>query len=72
VNGEDGKAPGHAPARPLEQLTLGELWLHVDSAGQPGLAEPDFSGVMIARELENLATRLLATTDAKQKLSELA
>jgi hypothetical protein len=28
--------------------------------------------VMIARELENLATRLLATTDAKQKLSELA
>jgi membrane protein len=72
VNGEDGRAPGHAPARPLEQLTLGELWLHVDSAGQPGLAEPDFSGVMIARELENLATRLLATTDAKQKLSELA
>lgn len=71
VAGIDGAAPGHAPARPLEALTAGELWTQVDSVGQPGVAEPDLSGVPAARELEALATRLLATSDAGRKISEL-
>ena len=65
------KAVGHTPARPLENMTMGELWTKVDSASQSTLADPDLLSIPVARELEDLATRLMKSSEAHRKLGEI-
>lgn len=71
VSVKNRKTLGHTPARPLENMTMGELWTKVDSASQSTLADPDLLNIPVARELEDLATRLMDSSEANRKLGEM-
>lgn len=63
---------GHRPARPLEKMTVGELWKLVDGRGTGNVGEPDFSSDPAAKELGRIENDLLVSTHATLTLGELA
>lgn len=68
----ESRTGGHKPARPLESMTVGELWSFVDthSAGRAG--EPDLTSDPAAKELGVIEESLMATTISQQTLGELS
>jgi membrane protein len=68
----ESRTGGHRPARPLEPMTVGELWALVDmhSAGAEG--EPDLTSDPAAKELLSIERALLETAGSRLTLGELA
>ena len=63
---------GHRPARPLEKMTIGELWKLVDSRSSGEVGEPDLSSDPAAEELSRVESDLLGSKTAALTLGELA
>lgn len=62
--------PVQVPARPIEQLTVGEVWRMLDSEAE-GEVEPEEGPAACAPGLEALTSRLLASPEASVRLGEL-
>ncbi len=63
---------GHRPARPLEDMTVGELWATVDLRSYNNAGEPDLGSDPAAKELTAIENRLMTGPEAKLTLGELA
>ena len=63
---------GHRPARPLEKMTVGELWNLVDGRSHGHVGEPDLSSDPAALELSRIEKRLLSGHETALTLGELA
>jgi membrane protein len=68
----ESRTGGHKPARPLETMTVGELWAVVDTHSAGTAGEPDLTSDPAAKELSVIEQSLMATTASKQTLGELA
>ena len=68
----ESRTGGHRPARPLEGMTVGELWAVVDGHATGGGGEPDLTADPAARALSGLEGRLLAAGDGRMTIGELA
>jgi membrane protein len=67
----EGKEQGHTPARPLDALTVGELWQLLDSEAG-GVLEDGKGAASCCPQLEELTARLLRSPEAAQRLGDLA
>lgn len=63
---------GHRPARPLEAMTVGELWSTVDLRSFNHAGEPDLGSDPAAKALAQIESRLMESADSKLTLGELA
>lgn len=63
---------GHRPARPLEAMTVGQLWGIVDLHSDNHAGEPDLRSDPAAHELSQIEQRLMQTPDSLVTLGELA
>jgi membrane protein len=68
----ESRTGGHKPARPLEGMTIGELWAVVDTHSAGGAGEPDLTADPAARALGGLEARLLGAGDGRMTIGELA
>lgn len=68
----ESRTGGHKPARPIEKMTVGELWTLVDLHTVNRSGEPDLRSDPAARELGDIERSLMATPDSRQTLGELA
>ena len=68
----ESRTGGHKPARPLEIMTVGELWAVVDTHSAGTAGEPDLTSDPAAKELSVIEDSLMATAISKQTLGELA
>ena len=68
----ESRTGGHKPARPLETMTVGELWAVVDTHSAGTAGEPDLTSDPAAKELSLIEDGLMATAISKQTLGELA
>lgn len=68
----ESQTAGHRPARPLESMTVGELWATVDLRSYNNAGEPDLGSDPAAKELNAIENRLMAGAEAKLTLGELA
>jgi len=67
----ESRTGGHKPARPLEAMTVGELWAVVDTHSAGSAGEPDLTSDPAAKELAAIELSLMATTPSMQTLGEL-
>lgn len=63
---------GHKPARPLEAMTVGELWAVVDTHSAGSAGEPDLTSDPAAKELGAIEGSLMVTEASRLTLGELA
>lgn len=63
---------GHKPARPLEKMSVGELWGLVDRYSATVAGEPDLTADPAARELAGIEEALLDQAASRLSLGELA
>ncbi len=63
---------GHKPARPIDQMTVGELWSIVDMRTTGGTDEPDLTSDPAAKALLAIEQALLETAGSRLTLGELA
>jgi membrane protein len=68
----ESRTGGHKPARPLETMTVGELWAVVDTYSAGTAGEPDLTSDPAAKELSLIEDSLMATAASKQTLGELS
>ena len=68
----ESRTGGHKPARPIENMTVGELWSLVDLHTVNRSGEPDLRSDPAARELAGIERSLMATPDSRLTLGELA
>jgi membrane protein len=68
----ESRTGGHKPARPLEPMTVGELWAVVDTHSAGTAGEPDLTSDPAAKELAVIEVSLMATAASQQTLGELA
>jgi membrane protein len=68
----ESRTGGHKPARPIEKMTVGELWSLVDLHTVNRSGEPDLRSDPAARELAGIERSLMATADSRLTLGELA
>ena len=68
----ESRTGGHKPARPLEAMTVGELWAVVDTHSASTAGEPDLTSDPAAKELAVIEVSLMATVASQQTLGELA
>lgn len=68
----ESRTGGHKPARPLEVMTVGELWAVVDTHSAGTAGEPDLTSDPAAKELSVIEQSLMATATSQQTLGELA
>ena len=68
----ESRTGGHKPARPIEKMTVGELWSLVDLHTVNRSGEPDLRSDPAARELAGIEGSLMATADSRLTLGELA
>jgi membrane protein len=68
----ESRTEGHRPARPLESMTVGQLWGVVDLHSDNNAGEPDLRSDPAARELAQIEQRLMQTPDSQVTLGELA
>lgn len=63
---------GHKPARPLENMTVGELWALVDLYTANAAGEPDMTTDPAAREIGQIEKALLASEHSSLTLGALS
>jgi membrane protein len=63
---------GQKPARPLEAMTVGELWSVVDTYSTGTAGEPDLTADPAAKELGAIERSLMAEAASRQTLGDLA
>lgn len=63
---------GHKPARPLEAMTVGELWSVVDGYAESQAGDPDLTADPAARELVRIESDLLSKENSGLTIGELA
>jgi len=63
---------GHKPARPLEAMTVGQLWAVVDTHSTGSAGEPDLTSDPAAKELGAIEDGLMAAAGSRLTLGELA
>ena len=63
---------GHKPARPLETMTVGELWSVVDTYSAGTAGEPDLTSDPAAKELGTIEGNLMVAAASKLTMGELA
>ena len=68
----ESRTGGHKPARPLEPMTVGELWAVVDTHSVGTAGEPDLTSDPAAKELSVIEASLMATPASMQTLGDLA
>ena len=68
----ESRTGGHKPARPLETMTVGELWAVVDTHSAGTAGEPDLTSDPAAKELSVIEDNLMTATVSKQTLGDLA
>lgn len=68
----ESRTEGHRPARPLEEMTIGQLWSIVDLRSDGEAGEPDLRSDPAAQELARIEQRLMETSESKLTLGELA
>ncbi len=68
----ESRTEGHRPARPLEAMTVGQLWVVVDLHSDSQAGEPDLRSDPAARELSLIEQRLMQTPASQVTLGELA
>ena len=68
----ESRTEGHRPARPLEDMTVGQLWSIVDLRADDDIGEPDLRSDPAAQELARIEQRLMETTESKMTLGEMA
>lgn len=68
----ESRTEGHRPARPLEAMTVGQLWGIVDLHSDNDAGEPDLRSDPAAQEVGLIEQRLLQTADSQVTLGELA
>jgi len=68
----ESRTEGHRPARPLESMTVGQLWGVVDLHSDNQAGEPDLRSDPAAKELAQIEQRLMQTPDSQITLGELA
>ena len=68
----ESRTGGHKPARPLESMTVGELWAVVDTHSAGTAGEPDLTSDPAAKELSVIEQSLMATVASRQTLGDLA
>ncbi len=68
----ESQTGGHKPARPLEPMTVGELWGMVDMYSTGAGGEPDLTSDPAAKELLAIERGLLGTASSRLTLGELA
>lgn len=61
---------GHTPARPIDSLTVGQLWQLIDSEAG-GVVEDGRGAAACCPQLEALTARLLGSPEASQRLGDL-
>jgi membrane protein len=69
---QESRTAGHRPARPLEAMTVGELWSIVDLRSDNDAGEPDLRTDPAAKELSVIERRLMDTADSRVTLGDLA
>ena len=68
----ESRTEGHRPARPLESMTVGQLWGVVDLHSDNNAGEPDLRSDPAAKELSLIEQRLMQTPESQVTLGELA
>ena len=68
----ESRTEGHRPARPLEAMTVGQLWSIVDLRSDGDAGEPDLRSDPAAKELALIERRLMETEESKLTLGEMA
>jgi membrane protein len=68
----ESRTGGHKPARPLEPMTVGELWAVVDMHAAGSAGEPDLTSDPAARELGAIEQALLGAAASRLTLGDLA
>jgi membrane protein len=68
----ESRTGGHKPARPLEAMTVGELWAVVDTHSLGTAGEPDLTADPAAKELCAIESALLVTAASGLTLGELS
>ena len=68
----ESRTGGHKPARPIERMTVGELWSLVDLHTVNRSGEPDLRSDPAARELADIERALMGTPDSRLTLGELS
>lgn len=68
----ESRTGGHKPARPLEAMTVGELWAVVDTHSAGTAGEPDLTSDPAAKELGAIEGSLMATAASGLTLGELS
>jgi membrane protein len=68
----ESRTGGHKPARPLETMTVGELWAVVDTYSAGTAGEPDLTSDPAAKELGLIEGNLMETAAAKLALGDLS
>ena len=68
----ESRTGGHKPARPLETMTVGELWAVVDTHSAGTAGEPDLTSDPAAKELGVIEGNLMLVAASRQTLGDLA
>lgn len=68
----ESRTGGHKPARPLEAMSVGELWAFVDRHSLGNAGEPDLTSDPAAKALGKIEIDLLNAAASKVTLGELA
>jgi membrane protein len=68
----ESRTGGHKPARPLEAMSVGELWAVVDTHSAGSAGEPDLTSDPAAKELAMIEVSLMATDASRLTLGELS
>ena len=68
----ESRTGGHKPARPLEAMSVGELWAFVDRHSLGNAGEPDLTSDPAAKALGKIEVDLLNAAASKVTLGELA
>ncbi len=68
----ESRTGGHKPAKPLEAMTVGELWSVVDGHSAGSAGEPDLTSDPAAKELGVIEGNLMATAASGLTLGELS
>jgi len=71
VSRPGSREQGHTPARPIDSLTVGQLWQLLDSEAG-GVLEDGKGAAACCPQLEALTSRLLGSPEAGQRLGDLA
>ena len=68
----ESRTGGHKPARPLEAMTVGQLWAVVDTHSVGSAGEPDLTSDPAAKELGDIETTLMEAAESRLTLGELS